>query len=49
MKIYLDDERKPSVGWVLVKIPKIVINLLKIGKITELSLDYNLDDDKNRN
>lgn len=47
MKIYLDDERTPPNGWKLVKTPKEVIKLLKRGKVTELSLDHDLGDDKN--
>jgi len=47
MKIYLDDERKAPSGWTLVKTPKEVINLLKTGKVSELSLDHDLGDDKN--
>jgi len=47
MKIYLDDERTPPNGWKLVKTPKEVIKLLKTGKVTELSLDHDLGDDKN--
>lgn len=47
MKVYLDDERKAPSGWKLVKTPKEVINLLKTGKVTELSLDHDLGDDVN--
>lgn len=46
MKIYLDDERTAPNGWKLIKTPKEVIKLLKTGKVTELSLDHDLGDDK---
>jgi len=46
-KVFLDDERIPPSGWTLVKTPKEAIDLLKTGKVTELSLDHDLGDDKN--
>ena len=45
MKIYLDDERTPPVGWTLVGTPAEVIALLKTGKVTQLSLDHDLGGD----
>lgn len=46
MKIYLDDERNAPAGWIQAKWPDEVIELLKTGKVTELSLDHDLGDDK---
>lgn len=46
MKVFLDDERKPPAGWVLVRWPDEAINLLKTGKVTDISLDHDLGDDK---
>lgn len=46
MKIYLDDERNTPPGWVRCYWPNEVINYLKGGKVTELSLDHDLGDDK---
>lgn len=45
MKIYLDDERPAPEGWVLVRWPKEVIEYLKTGEVTEISLDHDLGDD----
>lgn len=45
IKLYLDDERKPPKGWILVKTPKEMINLLKTKEISEISLDHDLGDD----
>lgn len=45
-RIYLDDERKPPMGWILVKTPKDAINMLKKGNVTDISLDHDLGDDK---
>ena len=46
MKVYLDDERTPPEGWVLVRWPEEAIALLKTGEVTELSLDHDLGDDE---
>ena len=45
MKIFLDDERIPPKGWKLVRWPEEAIELLKTGKVTEISLDHDLGDD----
>ena len=45
MKVYLDDERVAPDGWVQVRWPEDAIRLLKIGNVTELSLDHDLGDD----
>jgi len=45
MKVYLDDERQTPVGWVRAYWPEEVIELLKGGQVTELSLDHDLGDD----
>lgn len=47
MKVFLDDERKQPPGWILTKTPKETIELLKTGKVTEISLDHDLGDDIN--
>lgn len=46
MKVYLDDERIAPDGWVQVRWPDEAIELLKIGNVTELSLDHDLGDDE---
>jgi hypothetical protein len=46
MKVFLDDERIPSKGWVLVRWPEEAIDLLKTGKVSEISLDHDLGDDE---
>lgn len=46
MKIYLDDERKAPLGWTQARWPLEVIELLKNGEVTELSLDHDLGDDQ---
>lgn len=45
MKVYLDDERTPPDGWVLVRWPEDAISLLSKGIVTEISLDHDLGDD----
>ena len=45
MKVYLDDERTAPDGWTHVRWPDEVVDLLKTGKVTELSLDHDLGDD----
>lgn len=44
-KIYLDDERQTPIGWHGCRWPEEVIQLLKTGTITHLSLDHDLGDD----
>jgi hypothetical protein len=46
MKVYLDDERTTPRGWVRVYWPEEAIELLKTGKVTEVSLDHDLGDDE---
>ena len=46
MKIYLDDERKTPGGWHHVYWPEEAIELLKRGKVTEISLDHDLGNDE---
>lgn len=46
MKLYLDDEREAPEGWVRVCWPLEAIELLKTGKVTDLSLDHDLGDDE---
>lgn len=45
MKVYLDDERTPPEGWVLVRWPDEAIELLKSGDVEIISLDHDLGDD----
>ncbi len=45
MKLFLDDERIPPEGWIRVRWPEEAIEILKTGKVTELSLDHDLGDD----
>jgi hypothetical protein len=45
MRLFLDDERPPPEGWVRVRWPEEVIEILKTGKVIELSLDHGLGDD----
>ncbi len=46
MKIYLDDIRKSPDGWIQVRWPNEMIDFLKNGNITEISLDHDLGNDK---
>ena len=46
MKVFLDDERIAPEGWVQVRWPEEVINLLRSGNVTHLSLDHDLGDDQ---
>ena len=46
MKVFLDDERPVPDGWVLVRWPDEVIELLRTGTVTHLSLDHDLGDDE---
>lgn len=45
MKLFLDDERPAPPGWRLVRWPDDVIDLLRGGEVTHLSLDHDLGDD----
>ena len=45
MRIFLDDERQPPDNtWLRLNWPTEVIEYLKTGKVTELSLDHDLGD-----
>jgi hypothetical protein len=44
-KIFLDDVRPAPPGWTRAYWPEDVIELLKTGKVTDLSLDHDLGDD----
>ncbi|MFO0923566.1 MAG: cyclic-phosphate processing receiver domain-containing protein [Pirellulales bacterium] len=46
MKIYLDDERPTPEGWCGCRWPEEVIEVLKAGGVTHLSLDHDLGDDR---
>ncbi|WP_404305676.1 cyclic-phosphate processing receiver domain-containing protein [Neorhodopirellula lusitana] len=40
MKVYLDDERTTPEGWHRIYWPDEAIELLKTGKVTDISLDH---------
>jgi hypothetical protein len=42
VKLYLDDERKTPHGWVRCHTAAECIEILKTGRVTELSLDHDL-------
>lgn len=44
-KVFLDDMRPAPAGWTRTYWPEEVIELLKTGKVTNLSLDHDLGDD----
>lgn len=46
MRIYLDDERITPDGWVRAYWPDEVVDLLKKGGVTHVSLDHDLGDDE---
>jgi hypothetical protein len=46
IKVYLDDERLPPVGWVRAKTSQTAINLLSLGIVEEISLDHDLGDEE---
>ena len=46
LRVFLDDERTAPVGWHQVRWPDEVIELLKKGKVSEISLDHDLGDDE---
>lgn len=45
MRVFLDDERSTPEGWVRVSWPDEAIELLRSGRVTEISLDHDLGDD----
>lgn len=45
MRVFLDDMRTPPDGWILVAWPDEAIELLKTGKVEQISLDHDLGDD----
>lgn len=46
VKVYLDDLRPTPEGWIGVRWPEEVIELLKTGNVSEISLDHDLGDDE---
>ncbi len=46
MKVFLDDERSTPPGWIRAYWPSEVIELLRTGQVTDLSLDHDLGDDQ---
>jgi hypothetical protein len=46
MKVYLDDERATPEGWTRVYWPSEAVELLKSGRVTEISLDHDLGNDE---
>ncbi|TNH75087.1 hypothetical protein CF141_10765 [Aeromonas hydrophila] len=46
MKLYLDDERETPEGWVRIFWPDEAIKWLKTGKVSEISLDHDLGNDR---
>jgi hypothetical protein len=46
MKVYLDDERATPDGWTRVYWPSEAVELLKSGRVTEISLDHDLGNDE---
>jgi len=46
MKVYLDDLRESPIGWTLTRTVCETLDLLKTGKVTELSLDHDLGYEK---
>jgi hypothetical protein len=46
MRVFLDDERQTPEGWVRTYSAKQSIELLKTGKVEEISLDHDLGDDQ---
>lgn len=46
IRIYLDDERPTPPGWTRVYWPDEAIELLKTGRVTDISLDHDLGDDE---
>lgn len=46
MKVYLDYERATPEGWTRVYWPSEAVELLKSGRVTEISLDHDLGNDE---
>jgi hypothetical protein len=46
LQIYFDDERVTPEGWTRVYWPTEAIELLKSGRVVEISLDHDLGDDE---
>lgn len=46
LKVYLDDTRATPTGWIRTYWPNEVIDILKLHKVTKLSLDHDLGDDE---
>lgn len=46
MKVYLDDERQTPTGWVRTYTSQETIELLRTGRVIELSLDHDLGSTK---
>lgn len=46
MKVYLDDERPTPAGWTPALWPDEAIAQLQTGKVTHISLDHDLGDDR---
>jgi hypothetical protein len=42
VRVWLDDTRDAPPGWVRARTPEEVIELLRLGRVTELSLDHDL-------
>lgn len=42
MKVWLDDEREAPEGWIWEKDPLAVIDMVALGKVTDISLDHDL-------
>jgi hypothetical protein len=45
VKLWVDDLREPDSSWTWVKCPGCAIKILKLGAVTELSLDHDLGGD----
>lgn len=46
VKVFLDDERAAPPGWTAARWPDEVIELLRTGDVTDISLDHDLGDDE---
>ena len=42
MRVWLDDLREAPPGWMRTRTPEEVVGLLRLGKVTEVSLDHDL-------
>lgn len=47
MKVYLDDEREESQGWTRAYTAQEAVDFLRTGRVTAISLDHDLGDNKN--